>query len=51
MIHTVGEDGEVTSKPVETDDDHPMSQLEKAEINLLDLYGQSWLFNPFLKIF
>ena len=51
MIHTVGEDGEVTSKPVETDNDHPMSQLEKTGgPNLLDLYeAQSLAVNPFLK--
>ena len=51
MIHTVGEDGEVTSKPIETDMDHAMPQLENTGgPNLLDLYeAQSLAVNPFLR--
>jgi hypothetical protein len=51
MIHTVGEDGEVTSKPVEADTAHASVQFENtAGPNLLDLYeAQSLAVNPFLR--
>lgn len=51
MIHTVGEDGEVTSKPIEMDQDHAMTHLENTGgPNLLDLYeAQSLAVNPFLR--
>jgi len=51
MIHTVGDDGEVTSKPIEMDSDHPMTHLENTGgPNLLDLYeAQSLAVNPFLR--
>jgi len=51
MIHTVGEDGEVTSKPIEIDQNHAMTHLENTGgPNLLDLYeAQSLAVNPFLR--
>ena len=52
MIHTVGEDGEVTSKLIEADTAHDASvQFENtAGPNLLDLYeAQSLAVNPFLR--
>lgn len=51
MIHTVGEDGEVTSKPIEADTAHASVQFENtAGPNLLDLYeAQSLAVNPFLR--
>ena len=51
MIHTVGEDGEVTSKPLDSDVVHAVPQIENTGgPNLLDLYeAQSLAVNPFLK--
>ena len=54
VIHTVGDDGEVTSRPVDSpasDGAGPMSQGGKAGgPGLLDLYeAQSLAVNPFLK--
>ena len=51
MINTVGEDGEVTSKPLDSDVVHAVPQIENTGgPNLLDLYeAQSLAVNPFLK--
>ena len=59
MIHTVGEDGEVTSKPIEMDSDHPMTHLEIGEnLGLIDVERASkisgsrfsYLFGDLVKI-